>query len=188
MASLADPALESMNFLNEVASRYPEAISFASGRPYEGFFDTALIQEYLETFARYLRDEKGCNDAQVNQIIFQYGRTKGIIHELVARQLARDEEIMVDPEVGKPFVLLDAERRFLERAFTLDSSGRLAFPELIFSAPKKSASNRRVSAMKPSALSNCFSLVEASSIASCIASAARRGSGASAASAGRRPA
>jgi (S)-3,5-dihydroxyphenylglycine transaminase len=87
-----------MNFLNEVASRYPEAISFASGRPYEGFFDTALIQEYLETFACYLRDEKGCNDAQVNQIIFQYGRTKGIIHDLVARQLARDEEMLVDPE------------------------------------------------------------------------------------------
>jgi (S)-3,5-dihydroxyphenylglycine transaminase len=96
--SLADPALESMNFLNEVASRYPEAISFASGRPFEGFFDAALIQDYLETFARYLRAEKGCNDAQVNQLIFQYGRTKGIIHELVARQLARDEKITVDPE------------------------------------------------------------------------------------------
>jgi len=96
--SLADPALESMNFLNEVASRYPEAISFASGRPFEGFFDVALIQDYLETFACYLRAEKGCNDAQVNQLIFQYGRTKGIIHELIARQLARDEKITVDPE------------------------------------------------------------------------------------------
>ena len=96
--SLAEPALESMNFLNEVASRYPEAISFASGRPYEGFFDTALIKDYLETFACYLRAEKGCNDAQVNQFIFQYGRTKGIIHELVARQLARDEKMTVDPE------------------------------------------------------------------------------------------
>ncbi|MCW2932437.1 MAG: putative aminotransferase [Actinomycetia bacterium] len=96
--SLAEPALESMNFLNEVASHYPEAISFASGRPFEGFFDTALIQDYIETFARYLRTEKGCNDAQVNQLIFQYGRTKGIIHELVAGQLARDEKMTVDPE------------------------------------------------------------------------------------------
>jgi (S)-3,5-dihydroxyphenylglycine transaminase len=96
--SLSEPALESMNFLNEVASRYPEAISFASGRPFEGFFDTTLIQDYIETFARYLRAEKGCNDTQVNQIIFQYGRTKGIIHELIARQLARDEKMTVDPE------------------------------------------------------------------------------------------
>src|SRR5258708_25519037 len=96
--SLAEPALESMNFLNEVASHYPEAISFASGRPFEGFFDTTLIQDYIETFARYLRTEKGCSDAQVNQLIFQYGRTKGIIHELVAGQLARDEKMTVDPE------------------------------------------------------------------------------------------
>lgn len=96
--SLADPALESMNFLNEVASRYPEAISFASGRPFEGFFDVALISGYIETFARYLKVEKGCNDAQVNQAIFQYGRTKGIIHELIASQLARDEHVSVDPE------------------------------------------------------------------------------------------
>jgi (S)-3,5-dihydroxyphenylglycine transaminase len=96
--SLAEPALESMNFLNEVASRYPDAISFASGRPFEGFFDVALIQDYIETFARYLRIEKGCSDAQVNQAIFQYGRTKGIIHDLVAGQLARDEKITVDPE------------------------------------------------------------------------------------------
>ena len=96
--SLAEPALESMNFLNEVAGRYPDAISFASGRPFEGFFDVALIQDYVETFARYLKIEKGCNDAQVNQAIFQYGRTKGIIHDLIARQLARDEKVTIDPE------------------------------------------------------------------------------------------
>jgi len=96
--SLAEPALESMNFLNEVASRYPKAVSFASGRPFEEFFDTALIHDYIEAYCRYLRVEKGCSDAQVNQVIFQYGRTKGIIHELVARQLARDEKITVDPE------------------------------------------------------------------------------------------
>ena len=35
--------LNVMNFLNEVAGRYPEAISFASGRPAEAFFD---VQDY----------------------------------------------------------------------------------------------------------------------------------------------
>jgi len=48
-------------------------------------------------------------------------------------------EVMVDPETGKPFVLLDAERAFLEHAFKIGSDGRLVFPEQVFSAPKKSA-------------------------------------------------
>ena len=38
-ASLAHPLLESMNFLNEIVSRYPRAISFAPGRPYEESFE-----------------------------------------------------------------------------------------------------------------------------------------------------
>ncbi len=37
--ALADPALNSMNFLNEVSRHYPEAISLAAGRPAEEFFD-----------------------------------------------------------------------------------------------------------------------------------------------------
>ena len=53
-SSLLDPALESMNFLNEIASRYPDAISFASGRPCEQFFDVALIHQYIDAFCDYL--------------------------------------------------------------------------------------------------------------------------------------
>jgi len=96
--SLTDPALESMNFLNEVASRYPEAVSFASGRPFEEFFDIKLVHEYIDTYCGYLRDDRGFSDAQVRQTLFQYGRTKGIIHELIGRQLRHDEGIDVDPE------------------------------------------------------------------------------------------
>lgn len=96
--SLTESALESMNFLNEVASRYPEALSFASGRPFEEFFDVKLIHEYIDTYCGYLKDDRGLSDAQVNQTLFQYGRTKGIVHELIARQLRRDEGIDVDAE------------------------------------------------------------------------------------------
>lgn len=96
--SLTDPALESMNFLNEVASRYPEAVSFASGRPTEEFFDVKLIHEYIDTYCCYLKDDRGFSDAEVNRVLFQYGRTKGIVHELIARQLRRDEGIDADPE------------------------------------------------------------------------------------------
>jgi hypothetical protein len=48
------------------------------------------------------------------------------------------EETMVDPETGKPFVLLPAERAFFEHAFRTNDAGRLIYPEQIYSAPKKS--------------------------------------------------
>ena len=65
---------------------------------------------------------------------------------LTARSLARwrknpakfIEQCMVNPETGKKFVLLPAEREFLKHAFRIDKKGRLVFPEQIYSAPKKS--------------------------------------------------
>ncbi len=74
--ALGDPALESMNFLNEIASRYPGAVSFASGRPAEEFFDVAQIHRYIDTYCDYLRRERGYDDAMVRRELFQYGRTK----------------------------------------------------------------------------------------------------------------
>jgi phage terminase large subunit-like protein len=48
------------------------------------------------------------------------------------------EEVLHDPETGKPFRLLDVERAFMERAFETDAAGRMRYPELIYGAPKKS--------------------------------------------------
>jgi Terminase large subunit, ATPase domain/Terminase large subunit, endonuclease domain len=48
------------------------------------------------------------------------------------------EEALHDPETGRPFKLLPAERAFLEHAFKTDADGRLLYPEQLFSAPKKS--------------------------------------------------
>jgi (S)-3,5-dihydroxyphenylglycine transaminase len=96
-SSLLDPALESMNFLNEIANRYPDAISFASGRPCEQFFDVALIHRYVDAFCDYLTGDLGYSAPQVNRELFQYGRTKGIITELIARYLETDEGITADP-------------------------------------------------------------------------------------------
>ena len=48
------------------------------------------------------------------------------------------EEVLFDPETGKPFKLLDAEREFLEHAFVIGDDGRLLFPEQVYAAPKKS--------------------------------------------------
>lgn len=95
--SLADPLLDEMNFLNEVTARYPDAVSLAPGRPYEGLFDTGSIAEYLDAYLSYLR-RGGLTEKQIRAAMFQYGRTKGQIHPLIAEQLANDEGIHVPAE------------------------------------------------------------------------------------------
>jgi (S)-3,5-dihydroxyphenylglycine transaminase len=96
--SLADPLLDAMTFLNEVTSRFPAAISFAPGRPYEGLFDPDRIPDYLAAYTEYLVRDKGFTPDQVRTALFQYGRTSGEIRDLVARTLANDEDIHVAPE------------------------------------------------------------------------------------------
>lgn len=98
LGALEDPALNSMNFLNEVGNHYPDAIQLAAGRPYEQFFGLEDLHRYLRLFCQYLSDELGYSEARVRRTVFQYGRTKGIIHELVATNLQLDEGIAVDPE------------------------------------------------------------------------------------------
>jgi phage terminase large subunit-like protein len=48
------------------------------------------------------------------------------------------EGALINPETGRPFELYAAEIEFIRRAFTLTSENTLPFPELIYSAPKKS--------------------------------------------------
>ncbi len=96
--ALDDPALNSMNLLNEIANRYPHAVSLAAGRPCEDSFDLAALGRYLDRFCGYLRTELGYSEQLVRRTLFQYGRTKGIMHELIAANLAHDEGISVDPE------------------------------------------------------------------------------------------
>jgi (S)-3,5-dihydroxyphenylglycine transaminase len=97
-ASLRDPLLDTMNFLNEIATRYPDAISFAPGRPYEEPFGVDTVAGYLRTYERYLRQERGLSARQAGSVLFQYGRTKGQIHELIAETIRNDEDVEADPE------------------------------------------------------------------------------------------
>jgi len=48
------------------------------------------------------------------------------------------ERHLVNPETGKLFKLLEAEKQFLRLALTLGPDGRLLYPELVFGAIKKS--------------------------------------------------
>jgi phage terminase large subunit-like protein len=48
------------------------------------------------------------------------------------------ETVLYDPETQRPFILLPAERTFLEHAFKIDDTGRLVYREWLYSCPKKS--------------------------------------------------
>src|SRR5271163_4927810 len=48
------------------------------------------------------------------------------------------EECLVNPEDGKPFVLYAEQKAFLRKALVLSAEGRFPYPEMLYSAPKKS--------------------------------------------------
>ncbi|MFB8168386.1 aminotransferase class I/II-fold pyridoxal phosphate-dependent enzyme [Kitasatospora purpeofusca] len=95
--SVSDPVLDTMNFLNEVTTRYPQAISFAPGRPYDGFFDTEQLFTHLRRYLDHL-EAQGASPGQVRDALFQYGPTGGRIRELIADSLRKDEKTDVAPE------------------------------------------------------------------------------------------
>jgi (S)-3,5-dihydroxyphenylglycine transaminase len=77
-----------MRFLNEVADDYPNAISFASGRPADAFFD---LRSWLATVPEF--------EARFgSRRLGQYGNTAGIINDLVAEQLGNDEQVLCTPD------------------------------------------------------------------------------------------
>jgi len=96
-ASVSDPVLDTMNFLNEVTLRYPGAISFAPGRPFDGFFETGEVVAHLHRYLDHLAGQ-GASPAQVRTAVYQYGPTAGQIREIIADSLRRDEGIDVPAE------------------------------------------------------------------------------------------
>ncbi|MGW3109365.1 aminotransferase class I/II-fold pyridoxal phosphate-dependent enzyme [Streptomyces sp. NPDC001100] len=95
--SLSDPVLDTMTFLNEVTHRYPDAVSFAPGRPYDGFFDTEQIFTYLRRYLDHLAAQ-GRTEQDIRTAMYQYGPTAGQIREIVADSLREDEGIDVPAE------------------------------------------------------------------------------------------
>jgi (S)-3,5-dihydroxyphenylglycine transaminase len=90
-ASVTDPTLSVMTFLNEVTARYPEAISFAPGRPYQGLLAGHDVHEYLDLYRKH-------RGGTVDEELLQYGPTAGTIRDLIAEMLLRDEGIDVRPD------------------------------------------------------------------------------------------
>lgn len=94
----SDSSLEVMNFLNEIVHRHPAAISFAPGRPAESLFQVEKTLSALDAYVRFRAAETGSSRSEVLNEIGQYGPTAGIVTDLIAAQLAKDEGIVVAPE------------------------------------------------------------------------------------------
>ncbi|WP_326799782.1 PLP-dependent aminotransferase family protein [Streptomyces sp. NBC_01808] len=95
--SVSDPLLDTMNFLNEITLRYPDAISFAPGRPYDGFFDTEQVFTHMRTYLDHLAAHGGTPE-DIRTALYQYGPTAGQIREIIAESLRADEGIDVPAE------------------------------------------------------------------------------------------
>lgn len=86
--------LSAMNFLNEVSGVFPSAISLASGRPNDRFFDKLDPEVLVNALRVYERHSTGCHrSGQGWSDLLQYGRTAGIISEFVAQQVRSDEGV-----------------------------------------------------------------------------------------------
>lgn len=95
--ALRDEKIQVMNFLNEIANDYPQAISFAPGRPLEEFFDVESALTLVGDFVAYDQQRKAGGRGGYSSL-GQYGRTNGLIGELIAKLLHNDERISVSPE------------------------------------------------------------------------------------------
>ena len=51
------------------------------------------------------------------------------------------QQVLINPETNRPFVLLEAERAFLTYAFTLGADGRLLYPEQVYALSEKVGEN-----------------------------------------------
>ena len=86
-----DPVLNVINLLNSLSSAHPDAISLASGRPDDELCDPALIYKGLASYARYVTQA----EQSLSIRLCQYGKTSGIINEILAEHMRVDEEIVV---------------------------------------------------------------------------------------------
>ncbi|MBP0455655.1 PLP-dependent aminotransferase family protein [Kitasatospora sp. RG8] len=94
--SLDDPVLQSIGFLNEVMSRYPDAVSFGPGAPHPVFFEGLEPQRYTDRFLEHLVAE-GHDPARARKLLFEYGPSQGLINGIVADALRRDHGIDAAP-------------------------------------------------------------------------------------------
>ncbi len=93
--ALRDPILNVPVFHTEVMGKYPDAISFAPGAPNLTFARDFDPGHYIDRYLRHLRDEQGLSQQQARNRLYEYGPSRGLINDLVADALRRDQDIDV---------------------------------------------------------------------------------------------
>lgn len=96
--SVTDPVLGSIGFLNEIMSRYPDAISFAPGAPHLAHLKDFDISRLTERYVAHLVAEQGLSEARAWRLLYEYGPSRGLINDLVAPALRSDYGIDVADE------------------------------------------------------------------------------------------
>lgn len=97
-ASVTDPVLGSVGFLNEVMTRFPDAISFAPGAPNATFLRDIDVSAYVDRYVDHLRAVRGCTEEQARRLLHEYGPSRGIVNDLIAAALRNDHGVDVGPE------------------------------------------------------------------------------------------
>lgn len=93
--ALRDPVMQSLTFLNEIMERFPDAISFAPGAPNPEFFRNLAPGVSMARWVEHLRTSRKLDNGAVEQLLYGYGPTRGLINDLVAAALRRDAGIDV---------------------------------------------------------------------------------------------
>lgn len=88
-----------MGFLNEAALRFPDAISFASGRPITQYIPTAQYQRFIQDFVSNYAKRHHLEEATVLQQLGQYNKTAGFILPEASEYLAQSRFLEIPPEL-----------------------------------------------------------------------------------------
>jgi (S)-3,5-dihydroxyphenylglycine transaminase len=125
-ASLKEPVLGSINFLNEVIGRFPNAISFAPGAPNPDHLRDIDISAYVNRYVQHLCNNRGIRLDEAYRILYQYGPARGLINDLVADMLRHDKGINVPPNAIVITVGAQEAMLIVLRALFRSSCDRLA--------------------------------------------------------------
>ncbi|WP_460146301.1 aminotransferase class I/II-fold pyridoxal phosphate-dependent enzyme [Pseudomonas sp. H3_H08] len=124
-----DPILNVIHLLNSIAQENPKAISLASGRPDDQQCDLSLIDRGL---ARYKHHVAG-TEQSLATLLCQYGKTSGIINEIIATHLQMDEGITVSNPESIVVCLGFQEACTLTLLSIFEGGGVLLVPDPVFS-------------------------------------------------------
>ena len=87
-----------IGFLNDIQFKFPQAISFVAGQPDEQYFDVEGNMAAFENYVQYVAAGTGQKRETVINRIGQYNKTKGIVNDIVAEYLHKDENILIKGE------------------------------------------------------------------------------------------